>query len=361
MFRQAASLFLTSEHPRQASKCFATIQDWTSAAGIWEAHGEHERAASFYEKAGCFKKAAQQYHLGGQFVKAAGCYREGEHFADLLQYLISDGQKIEPVMFRRFSRLVNALFRSRDDVDKDLKLMAIQLLGSDSEKEAFLVQYDMHEEIIQHYVSTGQIMNAVRICVNSGDYQRAADLIKAYGTPNNVNLGVVDEIFRWTETKRLQVLISTFAGHDLDAKKVEKQFLPQMETPPPLVSDNTREKWIKLGKCLAAWFSDCKAPGDQDEGAWIDEDLQLTGDLLVCITASAWYTSTITKVYFFAHRLKRSLRTVPTSGTKVTQEISLSSQWRDAPRLSSKPSGTEDHLLRWRGFTDFLTSRTVPM
>lgn len=280
LFRQAALLFLSSEHPRQASKCFVTIQDWKSAAGIWEARREHERAATLYEKACDFRGAAHQYHLAAQFVKAATSYREGEHFTDLLQYLISHGQKIEPVMFRRFSRLVNALFRSRDDVDKKLKLMAIKLLGSDSEKEAFLIQYDMHDELIQHYVSTELVMKAAGIYVSSGDYARAANLIKENGSRENIDVEFVDEIFRWTETKRLQALISGFVCHKVDIERFEKRFLPHAETSLFFVSDRMRGGWKRLGQCLVAWFRDCKA-GDQDQGTWIDEDLQLTGDLLV--------------------------------------------------------------------------------
>lgn len=198
LFKQAGTLFRESNHPKQASKCFATIHDWKSAAEVWSST-DHGRAASFYCRASLFKEAAEQYHLCGNFEMAAAAYSEGQYFVDLLQYLIDHGHKMKPVNFRRLSRLVNVLFRSQKDADKDLKLMAITLLGSDSEKEAFLIQYEMTRELIQHYIATKQFMKAISTCLSLGDYAQAIQIIEFRVLGNNLDIDLLDEIFGWAD------------------------------------------------------------------------------------------------------------------------------------------------------------------
>lgn len=277
LFKQAGALFRESNHPKQASKCFTTIHDWKSAAEVWSST-DHGRAALFYSRASLSKEAAEQYHLCENFEKAAAAYSEGQYFVDLLQYLIDHGHKMEPVNFRKFARLVNVLFRSQTDADKNLKLMAITLLGSDSEKEAFLVQYDMTRELIQHYLTTKQFMEAINTCLSLGDYAQAIQIIE-FRVFGNLDTVLLDEIFGWTETRRLQRSVADFMRCEgLDITKNHPSILSTQKS---FAREQTKNKWRVLERFVMDQFQERRVSADETKWNDIGEDLQLTADLLV--------------------------------------------------------------------------------
>lgn len=236
------------------------------------------------------KEAARHYHLAGLKDDAARSYREGEYFDILLEYLSQHKDSINPTLFRKYSRLVNVLFLKNQGakgqgVKKHLQLLAIDLLGSTAEKEAFLKQYDMHKDLLTHYNQTGETEKAIILLVNGeGDYKTAAKLLTEKRPDfNAIGPEFSDEVFKCVQTAHLQYTIPKLLVWESMANVRKEEFLMAPGDPDEVLpSFLLRRKWNKLLEELSAWFLQLKCGSENTGGGeLIDEDLRLTIDLFV--------------------------------------------------------------------------------
>lgn len=100
--------------------------------------------------------------------------------------------------------------------------------------------------------------------MSSRIYFGVANLTKGKGSWVTLNFEAVDEAFGWAETKHLQQFYPPMGG----SKSFES--VPHTETRSLLAGSITNEE-------SRSYFGDCKAAGDENEGAWIDEDIRLVG------------------------------------------------------------------------------------
>jgi hypothetical protein len=152
-----------------------------------------------------FDRAATFYHLSEKYDEAAAALRQGNHFDQLVSYLsryvctstkslerctlrralYSNRERIDPTCYRSHSRLCSLLLK-QGRIPPASRELAVKILGSHAEQEAFFVEYEMHEQLAGFYADRGMYSDLFYLLIRMGEMERALNVLTDDGSLQSV-------------------------------------------------------------------------------------------------------------------------------------------------------------------------------
>lgn len=152
-----------------------------------------------------FDRAASCYHLSEKYDEAAAALRQGNDFDQLVSYLsryvytstrslerctlrralYSNRERIDPTCYRSHSRLCNLLLK-QGRITLASRELAVKILGSHAEQEAFFIEYEMHEQLAGFYADRGMYNDLFYLLVRMGEMERALNILTGDGSLRSI-------------------------------------------------------------------------------------------------------------------------------------------------------------------------------
>ena len=191
-FREAAELFTALGMPERASKCYDEAGMNREAGDLLRQHGRYEPAAKQFLKCTAF---TDQFSRRDACLAASGCLESAgkpsealevlqgaKLWPDALRTLVERGGAIDPQLRASVAKLAFLHFENRPE-SAALADEALQLFGTDSERERFLLAHRCHDRLIALYRSTGRHEKAAKILEREGAWLEAARDFRAAQLP----------------------------------------------------------------------------------------------------------------------------------------------------------------------------------
>ena len=174
-FEEAVAIFQGMNVIPDAIRLLLRLKRLVDAAELWYQSGQFEKAASLFEQAFNHQRASNSWHKIGEFEKAITCLRNGKLNHEMIAYLTENKAKIDSRDFIRHQRVVKLLLKQQK-ICPDYRNLAVGLLGSIREQEAFYLQYDMLENLIELYEEQRLSSKLLLLHLQLGHFRKAFDL-----------------------------------------------------------------------------------------------------------------------------------------------------------------------------------------
>ena len=174
-FEEAAATFQEMRLASDATRLLIRLGKLDDAAELWYQSGQFQKAALLFEKTSNHQRASSSWHSDGDFEKATMCLRNGGLHHEMVAYLVENKANLESRNLIRHQRVVKLLLKQQK-ISMDHRISAIRLLGSVLEQEAFYVEYEMPESLIELYEEQKLIPKLLNLRVQLGYYEEAFDL-----------------------------------------------------------------------------------------------------------------------------------------------------------------------------------------
>ncbi len=226
-FREAAERFCALEMPERASKCYDEAGMNREAGDLLRQHESFELAAKQYLKCTIFSEhfsrrdaclaASGCLESAGQPNQALEVLQGAKLWLEALQMLTTRSDAADPKLRASVAKLAFLHFENRPDcaahADK-----AIQLFGTDAERERFLLAHRCHDRLVALYRATGRHDKAAKILEREGAWLEAARDYRAAQLPRpageNAVRGVAS-VMRWRPDGRAALDgLSEAAAHE---------------------------------------------------------------------------------------------------------------------------------------------------
>ncbi|OCL09185.1 hypothetical protein AOQ84DRAFT_221144 [Glonium stellatum] len=181
----AVDLFLEAKLVGDAVRNLERMGKFSEAAELWAQQEKYSKAAPLFAKAGLFDRAATFYDLSEKYDEAAAALRQGNHFDQLVSYLSSNRERIDPTCYRSHSRLCNLLLR-QGRIPPAYRELAVKTLGSHAEQEAFFIEHEMHEQLAESYADRGMYNDLFYLLVRMGEMERALSALTGDGSLRSI-------------------------------------------------------------------------------------------------------------------------------------------------------------------------------
>ena len=295
-FEEAVAAFLEMELTSDAVRVLTQMRRLDDAAELWYRSGRFRDAALLFEQAFNHQRASVSWHSDGDFEKATTSLRNGGLHDEMVAYLTENKLHIDSQNFLRHQRVVKLLLKQQK-LSMDCRGMAIGLLGSVSEQEAFYLEYEMLESLVELYEEQRLNSKLLNLRVQLGHLQEAFELACSMPCRGASVLGKA-------QSSRLMsiVWIDHIASNSSHSMK-------------SVIGTEEDQSWQLAFKILRAWdsFSSEKAILSIDKDPIIKEYL--------CLYVAIHMEQVIhmTKLSDIPYGLfHHTLRTIKTQGTEAT-------------------------------------------
>ena len=174
-FEEALSTFLEMNLIFESVKLLIRLKRLVDAAELWYQSGQFDEAALLFEKAFNYQRASNSWHKNGDFEKAITCLRSGKLNHEMIAYLTENKAKIDDRDFIRHQRVVKFLLKQQK-ISPDYRILAVRLVGSIREQEAFYLEYEMLENLIELYEEQRLSSKLLLLRLQLGHFREAFDL-----------------------------------------------------------------------------------------------------------------------------------------------------------------------------------------
>ncbi|KAL8792809.1 MAG: hypothetical protein Q9195_004622 [Heterodermia aff. obscurata] len=179
-FEEATATFLEMDLVSDATRLLIRLSRLEDAAEVWHQSGQFQKAALLFEEASNHQRASSSWHSNGDYEKAAICLRSGGFHNEMVSYLTKNKGHLDSRSFIRHQRVVKLLLKQQK-ISLNYRGLAIGLLGSVHEQEAFYLEYEMLESLVELYKDQKLYSKLLNLRVQLGDFQEAFEL--ACSTP----------------------------------------------------------------------------------------------------------------------------------------------------------------------------------
>ena len=159
MTSAAARVLIHLQRYNEAAKIFYDQRDFVQAAGLFARAGDHHAAAKSWEDNQDFDRAILELHKGN-------LHDEVFDFLQRNQGLLSQQE------FVRQRRFLKFLIRQQK-ISEHLRSAAIRLIGSPTEQETFLVEFNMHDELVKLYTAQRDLDKLFGLFTQLGRFKEA--------------------------------------------------------------------------------------------------------------------------------------------------------------------------------------------
>lgn len=174
-FEEAVAAFQQMGLISHTARLFIRLKRIDNAAELWHQSEHFEEAALLFEQTSNHQRASDSWHEHGDFEKAVICLRNGGLHHEMVAYLTDIKAHLDPRNFLRHQRVVKLLLKQQK-ISLDFRGLAIGLLGNVHEQEAFYLEYEMMESLIELYEEQGLSSKLLLLRVQLGQYEKAFDL-----------------------------------------------------------------------------------------------------------------------------------------------------------------------------------------
>ncbi|KAG7005395.1 UvrD-like helicase ATP-binding domain-containing protein [Physcia stellaris] len=174
-FEEAVAAFQEMSLIADTIRVLIRLKKIDDAADLWYQSGHFEEAALLFEQTSNHQRASNSWHEHGNFEKAIICLRNGSLHYEMVAYLTDIKAHLDPRNFLRHQRVVKLLLKQQK-ISLDFRGLAIGLLGNVHEQEAFYLEYEMIESLIELYEEQGLSSKLLLLCIQLGQYEKAFDL-----------------------------------------------------------------------------------------------------------------------------------------------------------------------------------------
>lgn len=156
---------------------------------------------------------------------------------------LSHGSLLDKSCRLHYSRLCNLLLR-RGKISPELEGLTRAALGSDSEREAFFLGYEMTDQLFSFYIEQRKYLEAFNLAVKNCDLDKAWKVIEMHGDDCQLPQRQKIEVFNYVQMK---YLLASLAGSSME-------LFPFSTTWGPWLPDNlsVQDFWRDLGKTIGA-------------------------------------------------------------------------------------------------------------
>lgn len=174
-FEEAAATFQEMDLTSDAVRVLTQMRRFSDAAELWYRSGNFRDAALLFEQASNHRRASVSWHSNGDFEKAIICLRNGGLHDEMVAYLTENKVHLDSRDFLRHQRVVKLLLKQQK-LSLDYRGVAIGLLGSVPEQEAFYLEYEMLESLVELYEEQKLNSKLLSLRVQLGHLQEAFEL-----------------------------------------------------------------------------------------------------------------------------------------------------------------------------------------
>lgn len=150
LLEEAIGIFQELGSTEDIARLLMRLERTEEAAEIWFTEGKFRQAALLFEKALLHERASASWHRQRDYNQAAMCLRNGGLYDQMVLYLIEHIAYLGSQERLRHQRVVKLLIKQQKLSPKNQK-PAIRLLGSVDEQEAFYLEYDMVQSLLELY------------------------------------------------------------------------------------------------------------------------------------------------------------------------------------------------------------------
>ena len=203
--RDACTNFMEADLINDAVRVLISLNDFERAADIWLAQREPSKAAPLFSKAGLYEKAVECHDQAEEHAEAAAILREREEHDQLVPYLVTKKDRMDPSLIRRYGALCKLLLK-QEKLSANTRGAAIQLLGTPQDQETCFRLYGMDEHLATLLMGQERYKDLYQLHYRLGHVEIALELAL---TKNLLHVAEV------TEMELIQLLDFAFADHYL--------------------------------------------------------------------------------------------------------------------------------------------------
>ena len=145
------------------------------AAKAWFDHGKYDEAALLFEKASNHQRASSSWHLFGNYDNAVTCLRNGALHDQMVLYLAQNKEFMSSQVLRQHQRVVKLLLK-QEKISQELRKRAVEMVGSFTEQEAFYLEYEMTEGLLELYTAQQAKTKLFDLLVKLNRLEQALDV-----------------------------------------------------------------------------------------------------------------------------------------------------------------------------------------
>ena len=171
----ALMLFQDLESIPDIARVLPRLGRTEEAAELLFGHGLCEEAAVLFEKASNFVRASDAWHCSHHFDRAAISLRHGSLYSQMVVYLVENQDRLNSQESLQH-QLVVKLFLKQQKIPEKHRSLAIGLLGSIDEQEAFVKKYDMMESLLELYEKQQAGLKHFKLLIQLDRLERALNV-----------------------------------------------------------------------------------------------------------------------------------------------------------------------------------------
>lgn len=174
-FEEAAATFLEMDLTSDTTRLLIRLRRPDDAAEVWYQSRQFHQAALLFEETSNYQRASSSWHSNGDFEKAAVCLRKGGFNDEMVSFLTTNKAHFDSRAFIRHQRVIKFLLKQQK-ISLDHRGLAIGLLGSVREQEAFYLEYEMLERLVELYKEQKLHSELLNLHIRLGHLQEAFEL-----------------------------------------------------------------------------------------------------------------------------------------------------------------------------------------
>ena len=158
----AATSFRKLGFITQAVKVLVRLEHLQAAAELLYEHGRFEESAAILERLADYRRASEVWHTASQFDNAISCLRNGALYDQMVLYMAEVKDSLSGQEFKRSQLAVKFLLKQKKISQEYWQVAIQQLGGSFSEQEAFYIEYEMTDQLVELYTkqqATSKLFN----------------------------------------------------------------------------------------------------------------------------------------------------------------------------------------------------------
>lgn len=158
----AATSFRKLGFITQAVRVLIRLEHHQVAAELLYEHGRFEEAAAIFERLADYKRASEVWHTANHFNNAISCLRNGALYDQMVLYMAEVKDRLSDQEFMRSQLAVKFLLKQKKISQEYWEVAIQQMGGSFSEQEAFYIEYEMTDQLVELYTkqqATSKLFN----------------------------------------------------------------------------------------------------------------------------------------------------------------------------------------------------------
>ena len=171
----ALMLFQALESIQDIARVLARLGRTEEAAELLFGHELYEQAAVLFEKASNYVRASDAWHCSHHFDRAATSLRHGRLYSQMIVYLVENKGRLNSQESLQHQYVVK-LFLKQQKIPENQRSLAIELLGSIDEQEAFVKKYDMMESLLELYEKQQAGLKHFKLLIQLDRLERALNV-----------------------------------------------------------------------------------------------------------------------------------------------------------------------------------------